>query len=268
MKSKANGQGLVFSSHPRLAGRIPTVALAVLLCVGLVLISSHLLPPGIDWETSYRLASLAILSGESPYQVDLLLATPWSVVPLLPLAILPLEIGRAALFWISLAAFAYAAYRLGARPVGVGQFLLSPPVVHCLLNANIEWIPLLGCVLPPQVGLLLLTAKPQTGEAVAVFWVIEAWRKGGARSVSHLLASASGPAPLFSLLWILAAALSECDAPDVEYGGECQSLALQLAGWPGPVSRRTPCSTPGPHRYWPWPRLRPSWRWRWQDSGY
>jgi hypothetical protein len=101
------------------------------------------------------------------------------LIPLLPFAVLPVSIGRAALFWTSTIALAFAAYRLGARPIGVGIFLLSPPIIHGLFNANIDWIPLLGFVLPPQIGLLLVSAKPQTGFAVALFWLFQAWRKGG-----------------------------------------------------------------------------------------
>ena len=156
------------------------------LAVGVVLASSALLPPGCDWEGNYRRASLAMFSGKSPYMVEPFFAPPWSLLPLLPFSILPVSIGRTALFWVSLITLAFTAYRLGARPLGVAIFILSPPVMHGLLNANIEWIPLLGFVLPPQVGLLLVTAKPQTGFAVALFWIAQAWRKGGVREILRI----------------------------------------------------------------------------------
>ena len=156
------------------------------LAVGIVLASSTFIPPGCDWDGNYRPASLAMLSGKSPYTVEPFFAPPWSLVPLWPLAILPVSIGRAALFWVTLIALAFTGYRLGARPLGVAIFILSPPVVHGLLNANIEWIPILGFVLPPQIGLLLVTAKPQTGFAVALFWIFEAWRKGGVREILRI----------------------------------------------------------------------------------
>jgi hypothetical protein len=127
-----------------------------------------------------------MFSGKSPYTVEPFFAPPWSLLPLWPFAILPVSIGRAALFWVSLIALAFTGHRLGARPLGVAIFILSPPVIHGLLNANIEWIPLLGFVLPPQVGLLLVTAKPQTGFAVALFWIAQAWRKGGVREILRI----------------------------------------------------------------------------------
>jgi len=169
---------------------MPTANIRVFLLLGLgaiVLLAAGMvyLPPGVDWRTNYRPACLALLGGRSPYTVQLF-NPPWILLPLLPFAVLPEQLGRAALFLVSLVSFGVTAHRLGASPLGVAIFLLSPPVVHCLLNANIEWIPLLGFVLPPQLGLLLITAKPQTGFAVALFLVAEAWRRGGLRGILHV----------------------------------------------------------------------------------
>lgn len=40
----------------------------------------------------------------------------------------------------------------------------------------------LGYIMPPQLGLFFIAIKPQVGIGVAVFWLVEAWRKGGWRS--------------------------------------------------------------------------------------
>jgi hypothetical protein len=79
------------------------------------------------------------------------------------MALLPENIGRGFLFVVSLAAFAYTDFRLGGKPLALGEFLASPPVLHCLLNSNLDWMPLLGFVLPPPVGLFFLAVKPQVG---------------------------------------------------------------------------------------------------------
>ncbi len=141
------------------------------------------LPFGIDWHLTFRPASLAVLSGKSPYTVDIFGLPPWGLLPFLPLALLPENIGRAIIFVASLVAFGFAAYRLGARPIALAAFLISPPVVHCLLNANVDWLPVLGFILPPQIGLFFVSVKPQVGFGVAVFWLVEAWRTGGWRQV-------------------------------------------------------------------------------------
>ena len=144
------------------------------------------LPYGVDWHLTFRPAALAVFAGKSPYSVDIFGLAPWGLLPLLPLALLPESLGRAILFVGGLAAYALAARRLGAKPLALGAFLLSPVVVHGLLNSNVDWMPLLGFTLPPQIGLFFITVKPQVGSGVALFWLVEAWRKGGWREAGRV----------------------------------------------------------------------------------
>jgi len=139
---------------------------------------------GIDWRLTYRPAALAFLRGQNPFNVEVspeapFFAAPWGLIPLLPLALLPVEVGRALVMLVGIFAFSIAAHRMGAKPITMAVFLLSPPVVHTILNANIEWMPILGFVMPPSIGLFFVTVKPQTGFAVAIWWLFDAWRKGG-----------------------------------------------------------------------------------------
>lgn len=161
-----------------LQSRIIRVMLIGLTLIILATVAALYLPPGVDWRDTYRPAALALLSGQSPYRVDIFFAAPWTVLPLLPLAVLPEQVGRAILFVVGIVALAYVAYRLGAKPIALAAFLASPPVLHGLLNSNIEWMPLLGFVMPPQWGLFFVAIKPQIGWAVALFWAVEAWRVG------------------------------------------------------------------------------------------
>jgi hypothetical protein len=77
---------------------LPGVALIVL--VGWL---SYALPPslGIDWQLTYRPAALALWRGENPYNPAIapqapFFAAPWGLLPLLPLSLLPVEVGIAA----------------------------------------------------------------------------------------------------------------------------------------------------------------------------
>jgi hypothetical protein len=151
-------------------------------------IGSVYLPAGIDWHDTFRPAARELLALRSPYTVDGFYYPIWCLLPLAPLAALPENIGRTLHVLVSLAGFGYVAYRLGAKPLSLAGFLMSPPVLHCLLNANIDWIPLLGVVLPPQAGLFLLVVKPQVGFVVGLFWLVEAWRKGRWREVFRVFA--------------------------------------------------------------------------------
>jgi len=166
----------------RIDRRIVVAGLAIVV-IGLLIILPDVLPVGIDWRDDFRPAARALMFTGTPYSVPIFINAPWTLLPLLPFALLPEKIGGAALFLIGLGAFAYSAYRLGAKPLVMMAFLLSPPVIHCLLNGNLDWMALLGMVLPPPIGLILIATKPQMGSVVAIFWLFEAWRNGGWRQV-------------------------------------------------------------------------------------
>lgn len=104
---------------------------------------------------------------------------------------------------LSLGGFALAAYRLGAKPLALGLFLLSPPVWHALLNGSVDWIPLLGFALPPHLGLFLVLAKPQVRFTIALFWAVEGWRSGGWRAVVNMYAPVSAAFAVSFLIYDL-----------------------------------------------------------------
>jgi len=173
------------AAHPSLILQLP--AIAALLAAGTVLsiVAGKYLPYSIDWETVFRPAALAISSGHSPYQVDEFFAAPWGLLALIPVAHLAHDFGRGVYFVLTAAAYAWVAYRLGARSIALVAFLVSPPVLHGYLTGNIDWLVLLGLAFPPQVGLLFVMIKPQIGAGIAIFWLVEAWRSGGIRRVIH-----------------------------------------------------------------------------------
>src|SRR5689334_13486496 len=135
--------------------------------------------PALDWIENYRPAALAVWQGASPYAIHHFFAAPWTLIPIIPLALLPYAMGRWCLFVVGLCTFAYLAYRLGARPLTLAFFLLSYPVLADLSNGNIEWLAMLGFVLPPQIGLIFVLIKPQIGIGIAIYWLIEAYQQGG-----------------------------------------------------------------------------------------
>ncbi|MGA9191811.1 MAG: hypothetical protein WBZ24_08770 [Anaerolineales bacterium] len=138
----------------------------------------YFLPGGSDWYNVVRPAALAVLSGHSPYSVPLWFSPVWGLIPFLPLALFPAKIGHAVLFAISLFAYTFAVGRMKARPLAIVVFLLSPPIITALWLDSTDWIPLLGFVLPPQIGLFFVALKPQLGLPIAIFWLVEAIRKG------------------------------------------------------------------------------------------
>lgn len=169
-------------------GSVAVVLVASFIALSIALAQWAPAPLGIDWRLTYRPAALAMFRGENPFDLSVapeapFFAAPWGLLPLLPVAFLPPETGRGMIMLGGFAVFAVAAIRLGAKPPALSLFLLSPPVLHCIVNANIEWLTVVGFIMPPQIGLFFVTVKPQTGFAVAVFWLFEAWRAGGLRRV-------------------------------------------------------------------------------------
>lgn len=164
---------------------LPTAAVILAVGTALSILAGTYLPYSIDWETVFRPAALAIGAGRSPYQVDEFFAAPWGLLALIPVALLEHNFGRGVYFLLAASAYAWLAFRLGTRPLGVAAFLMSPPVLHGFLTGNIDWLVLLGLTFPARVGLLFVMIKPQLGIGIAVFWLVEAWRRARWRGVWH-----------------------------------------------------------------------------------
>lgn len=149
---------------------------ALIMLIGVM---SNLLPIAVDWHGAFRPAALEIVHGKSPYNADGYFNPPWAAVLLIPFAILPENIGRAVLVFFALATYAYVAHNLRASKLTIVFLLLSPPVMHGILNGNIDWLAVLGFVTPTWLGLFFLMIKPQVGLAVVVYIFISTWREEG-----------------------------------------------------------------------------------------
>jgi hypothetical protein len=167
------------------------LAICILIAT-IVFLVTYYVPYGVDWRTAFRPAAQALLHLESPYSVEGYFNAPWALLPLIPIALLPESLGYALLVLFSLAGFSYTAHRIGARPSVIVILLLSPPVIHSLLNGNIDALAVLGFVMPPQIGLFFILIKPQIGIALAIYWLIESWREGGVHLTFKTFAPVTG----------------------------------------------------------------------------
>jgi hypothetical protein len=201
---------MISDIHTRLRPRI--WASFVLVLASLLMLARMVylyLPGGWDWGMSIQPAVLELLHGRSPYETTEFLYPFWVLFPLVPLALVPAKLGTAILFVSGLLAYAYVAYKFEAKPVALLFLLLSFPVMEGLYNGEIEWLAILGLVLPKPVGLFFLLSKPQTGLGVALFWLAESMRQGGWREAIRVFAPISvtvvlsfllfGPWPLHSI---------------------------------------------------------------------
>lgn len=132
------------------------------------------------------LAIQALWLGENPYHVQHFWNPTWALFPLIPFELFPF--GRELLFVVSLISLAFVAKKLGAKPIGMIAFLLSPLVFDALLWGNIEWLTLLGLAMNPIYGIWLMVLKPQMLLIPIAFILFITWRKSGLLSSLKIIA--------------------------------------------------------------------------------
>ncbi|MGD0806317.1 MAG: hypothetical protein ABSA10_02380 [Anaerolineales bacterium] len=165
---------------------LPFVLKGLVLVVGLIVVSaalSRILPQTSDWSDVYRPAAINLITGKSPFAIHNYVAPPWVLIPIIPLAVLPEQIGRVAIFWITISSFAFLAKKNGANIFCIIALIISYPVVYGLIYGQIDWLAMFGILLPPWLGLIFLMAKPQIGIGVALFLGYEAWAGGGIKKL-------------------------------------------------------------------------------------
>lgn len=145
------------------------------LVVATVVFLARLIPVGIDYG-HFRYAGRSLVNGvlnDDPIYFN----APWLSAILIPISVQDDATGNALLLVCGLVAFSYVAYRFGASPATMILFVFSPGVVANLVLPNLDWIPLLGTLLSPPLGLFLVLVKPQVGIGVAILWFYQAWKQ-------------------------------------------------------------------------------------------
>lgn len=143
---------------------------------------------GVDWKSFLRDNSLKVIKGENPYSNSLSLLPPWVYLLLFPIAVLPVYLGTAVMFTATYVVYAVVLYKLKVKPLSCGIFLLNAFVFSNAKNGNVDFLAVLGLILPPQIGLFFVLIKPQIGIGIAIYWLIEAWRKGKIKEVVRVFA--------------------------------------------------------------------------------
>lgn len=160
---------------------------------------------GFDYICVFRPAVDRLFHAQTPYAGPYY-NPPWVLLLLAPLSLLPPAWAAAALLVIALAAFGVAAARIGMSRLAIAVFLINPFLFVVARQGNIDWLVALGAVLPPQIGIFLIAAKPQAGLAIGLFWLVEALRQGGIRQALKVFAPV-GAITLLSFvifgLWII-----------------------------------------------------------------
>lgn len=170
-------------------------SITVVMLAGIALVLLYIsVPPMSDWTTSFRPAALAMLHGQNPYDLPNFHNAPWVLVPLIPIAILPDQLGRTCLFVISFAGCLYLLHKLKASPWSMILFMSSSPILNMFYYGELDWVAMFSFITTPIPALLFAAIKPQIGFGIGLYWLILAWRQGKSRLVLKWFA------PVFFLL--------------------------------------------------------------------
>lgn len=153
---------------------ILAAAFAMFVAVRMALLSNRMLfvsVLGVDWRLYFQPAAESMFGGISPYAVAGFWNPPWMLVPLLPLAKLPLDISVPIMFVLNIMAYSWAALRLGMHKVIVIPFLIFCGALMNSVMGNIDGLLALGFLCPPWLGVVILMIKPQIGFPVILFWI-------------------------------------------------------------------------------------------------
>lgn len=149
-----------------------------------VIVVISFFPVGWDWINWFRPACLEMIAGRSPYNLSGFYNPPWVLLPLIPLALFPEKVGVVVISLIYLSTFVFVSRKLGARPLTTFLLMTTPNfLLYGLSFANIDWMVVLGLIMPPQIGLFFVLAKPQIGLGIAFFWIFETYQKGKLKAV-------------------------------------------------------------------------------------
>jgi len=129
-----------------------------------------------DWDV-YRKASLDFLSGLNPMFTPLNYLPPWMSLLIAPVAILPRWVGYVVGGVIMLMVAIVAVKRLKGDVWTILLVCTTPFLLHNILWGNLEWVPLLGMLLPAAWGLIWISAKPQSGAGAVLYFLAQVARR-------------------------------------------------------------------------------------------
>jgi hypothetical protein len=152
---------------------------------------------GVDWKDAFRPAIYRLFNGAQIYGHGFY-NPPWTLLPLLPIALLSPGLGAAVIFVLSIYSFAFVSLKLKKNLPATVALILSTVAVGGFLNGNVDFLVILGFIMPPWLGLFFVLMKPQLGFGVVAYWMVEAWQKG------RFASAETNPSPIsfLKLDWI------------------------------------------------------------------
>ncbi len=159
-----------FSIQPKTLG---LVGVLCVILVALVVVLAGVYPVGEDWKTAFYPATQQFFT---PYNIPLqkFVGFPHTLF-FLPHGFLPIEIGNAVNFTLHLLVLTLLLRRYNANWQAYLMTFTSFTFIDLARTNNIDWLPTLAFLLPPQWGLPLLVSKPQILGGAGLIW----WKRSG-----------------------------------------------------------------------------------------
>ena len=146
------------------AMKVLGVALFGLLFLGIF----YAFPPrGVDWHYTY---SLLPSHWTAPYSIGGFINPPY-VMAFILYMLLPFRWSNALNAIINLGVLALANWKYKGGLFGLLMIFTSAYFLNLMLANNIDWIPLLGVMCPPGLGIILISVKPQTLAGIGLIWL-------------------------------------------------------------------------------------------------
>ena len=91
----------------------------------------------------------------------------------------------AAIILISIVAWIIAMRRLGASLIVILLMFMTPQLWWSIVYGNLDFLVVLGIILPSPLGLFFVLSKPQAGAGIAIYWLIRLTVRRVAQSAAN-----------------------------------------------------------------------------------
>lgn len=157
-----------------------------------------------DWDV-FRSACLALLSGQNPYMVgqgEMRFFNPaWTLVPLLPFTLIPPLPGLLINAFLSMAVLLLVTHRMGLSKWEFFWMAICPMHLQSMIYGNIEWLPLVGLLLPGPLAMIFFTTKPQSTIGWILLTLLNQWKSNRWKGVLLTLLPTAVLGILTYILW-------------------------------------------------------------------
>ena len=147
--------------------KILSIAIAAAAGLALFYLLYPRLPFILDWTGIFAQLPAA---WHNPYTITHFVNPPY-IILFLPYAWLPIRLSTAINAVLNISVLIIANRKFKGGLFGLVLIFSSAYFIRLLANDNIDWIPLLGVMCPPWLGLILLSVKPQTLAGIGLIWL-------------------------------------------------------------------------------------------------